>query len=166
MMAMSLLIRDARPDEAAELTELALRSKAYWGYGEEFLDRARPELTVTAEQVAAHPTVVAELDGRVAGMVRLTGTPPAAELDMLFVEPWAIGSGVGRALFSHAATLARLAGHTTMRIQADPGAEPFYRRMGALPAGEAISPSTGRSLPVLRYELVNPASAAEGSGGR
>jgi hypothetical protein len=39
-------IRKARPDEAGELTELALRSKAHWGYDEAFMASCREELTV------------------------------------------------------------------------------------------------------------------------
>lgn len=40
----SITIRRARLDERQVLTELALRSKAHWGYDRVFLDRARPEL--------------------------------------------------------------------------------------------------------------------------
>jgi hypothetical protein len=36
---------------------------------------------------------------------------------------------------------------------ADPDAEPFYVKMGATRVGESVSPSTGRSLPQLRYKL-------------
>jgi hypothetical protein len=41
-------LRSASPDEAAALTELAIRSKAYWGYADAFMRRAREELTLTA----------------------------------------------------------------------------------------------------------------------
>jgi hypothetical protein len=32
------MIRPARHDEASLLTDLAFRSKAYWGYSEEFME--------------------------------------------------------------------------------------------------------------------------------
>jgi hypothetical protein len=35
--------RRARPNEAAVLSELALRSKAYWGYSDEFMEQCRAE---------------------------------------------------------------------------------------------------------------------------
>jgi hypothetical protein len=44
--ASGLVIRAARPDEAAALTDLAMRSKAYWGYGASFLARCRAALEV------------------------------------------------------------------------------------------------------------------------
>jgi hypothetical protein len=42
MTAESFSIRSANPDEADFLTELALRSKAVWGYSQDFLDSCRP----------------------------------------------------------------------------------------------------------------------------
>ncbi|MET8910816.1 GNAT family N-acetyltransferase [Micromonospora sp. NPDC004551] len=146
-------IRPARPDEAAELTELALRSKAHWGYDAEFLARCRAELTLTPETVADHPVAVAERNGRPVGLAALAGDPPDVELAMLFVDPPAIGTGTGRALFDHAAATARSLGARVLWIEADPGAEPFYRHVGATPAGTSVSPSTGRELPRLRYDL-------------
>ncbi|MFG2058669.1 GNAT family N-acetyltransferase [Micromonospora sp. NPDC048930] len=150
---MDLRIRPARPDEAAELTELALRSKGHWGYDAGFLARCRAELTLTPADVAARQVAVAERDGRVVGLAVLGGEPPEMELDMLFVDPPAIGTGAGRALFDHAVSAARAAGARTLWIDADPGAEPFYRRVGAVPAGTSVSPSTGRELPRLRHDL-------------
>lgn len=149
----TLLIRPARPEEAAELTELALRSKAHWGYDAAFLARCRTELTLTPADVAARPVRVAERDGRTVGLLVLGGEPPALELDMLFVDPPAIGTGAGRVLFEHAVATARAAGARTLWIEADPEAESFYRHVGAVPAGTSVSPSTGRELPRLRYDL-------------
>lgn len=147
------MIRDGRPEEAEELTELILRSKAHWGYSAEFMARVRSELVLHAEDVVPHRTLVSEVDGRLAGVATVIGAPPHGELDLLFVDPWAMGLGVGRALLLEAANRARKEGFTDLDIVADPGAEPFYLKMGATRAGESISPSTGRALPLLRYAL-------------
>jgi hypothetical protein len=114
----------------------------------------RDELTIDAGDVAAKRVVVAE-DGRgVRGVASLTGSAPAGELGLLFVEPEAIGSGVGRALYRHVLATARGLGFTRLRIEADPNAEPFYRAMGARPAGTGPSGSVpGRALPVLAVDL-------------
>jgi GNAT superfamily N-acetyltransferase len=128
-----------------------MRSKAYWGYDAAFLDRVRPELAVNEARLAR--TVVAEQDGRAAGVMTLLGEPPEAELDLLFVDPWAIGTGVGQALFRHAASVARSEGFSVLSIEADPRAEAFYLHMGAVRVGEAVSPSSGRTLPLLHFHL-------------
>lgn len=162
---MDVLIRPGRADEAADLSDLALRSKAHWGYDQAFLDRCRPELTLTPTDVKQRRTAVAELDGKIAGFVTVVGDPAApapagsapgvveGELDMLFIDPWAIGQGVGRRLFDHAAKAAAAEGFTALFIVSDPQAEGFYLRLGAIRDGESVSPSTGRALPLLRYAL-------------
>ncbi len=148
---MGLTLRAARPGEAAELTDLVMRSKAHWGYDAEFLDRVRPALIVDDRQLPA--TVVAEYDGRSAGVATLIGEPPEGELDLLFVDPWAIGKGVGKALFLDALERARELGFKRLLIESDPYAEAFYLHMGAERIGERVSSATGRSLPLLVYAI-------------
>ena len=43
-----LTLRTPRPDEAAILTELSLRSKAVWGYDEAFMLSCRNELMLAS----------------------------------------------------------------------------------------------------------------------
>ncbi|WP_152617660.1 GNAT family N-acetyltransferase [Phaeacidiphilus oryzae] len=151
---MSVLIRPARAAEAGILSDLALRSKAHWGYDADFLDACREELTLRADEVAGRRTTVAERDGRVLGFTTLEGGPPTGVLGMMFVEPRAIGQGIGRLLFEHTAAAARALGFTRLTIEADSHAEPFYRAMGAVPTGTVPSGSIpGRLLPTLLLTL-------------
>ncbi|AUY51672.1 GNAT family N-acetyltransferase [Streptomyces sp. CB01881] len=147
-------IRPARPDEAERLTELALRSKAYWGYDEAFLEACREELTLDPAGIEPRRTAVAEADGRVLGFVTLVGTPPEGELGMLFVEPDTIGRGVGRSLVAHLRAQAAALGFRRLTLDADPNAEPFYLAMGATRIGTTPSESIpGRELPLLALEI-------------
>jgi N-acetylglutamate synthase-like GNAT family acetyltransferase len=151
---MSGIIRRARPDEAALLSDLALRSKGHWGYDAAFIEACRDDLTLTAEEIAATTVYVCEADGRVVGFYQLGDEDGDAELANLFVEPAAIGGGVGKALWRHAVALARERGYPAMVVQSDPYAEGFYRAMGMERVGE--TPSTvfaGRVLPQLRIAL-------------
>jgi len=143
-----VIIRPARAGEEAELTELALRSKGHWGHDAAFLERARPELTVHPDQLERWIVRVAERHGAVVGFAAVD--PEARELEMLFVDPPAIGTGAGRALLRDALAAAREAGLDSLLIESDPDAEPFYRSQGAEPAGARTSWSTGRELPLLR----------------
>ncbi|MEE8545291.1 MAG: hypothetical protein V3T29_05715 [Alphaproteobacteria bacterium] len=61
------MIRPARPGEAAALTDLALRSKAHWGYDAAFMAACRAELTVTPAQAASGLVQVYEEGGRAFG---------------------------------------------------------------------------------------------------
>jgi GNAT superfamily N-acetyltransferase len=143
-------LRVARPDEAEALSGLTMRSKAYWGYDEEFLASCRDELRLRRGEVVERRTVVAERDGMVLGVATLEGDPPGGELGLLFVEPDAMGLGVGRVLYRHVMEEAGRLGFTQVRIESDPNAEGFYLAMGAERQG------TDRALPVLVAWPVRP----------
>lgn len=161
-------IRRARADDAGRLSELALRSKAHWGYDAEFLEACRAELTVNAEQCVAGDVYVAEADdGELAGFSRVvsdasgsgrasdagTGAGADAEgvLEALFVDPAFIGQGVGGRLLRHALARAAAMGLTSLVLDADPFAVPFYEHCGASIIGTAPSGSiAGRELPRMR----------------
>jgi GNAT superfamily N-acetyltransferase len=156
-------IRPAVPAEAATLSDLALRSKGHWGYDQAFLDACRDELTIAPEWCDGIHTAVATCGESLLGFYRLSGEPPEGTLESLFVEPSAIGSGVGRQLFDAAVARARELRMTSLRIESDPFAAPFYRHLGAEVIGETPSGSiAGRSLPLLRL-AITPSSAAEPS---
>jgi GNAT superfamily N-acetyltransferase len=147
-------LRPARPEEAALLSELALRSKAHWGYSAKFLDSARVQLTLTPSSVTEARVTVAEVGGRVVGFYAVEGAPPEGELSHLWVDPPSIGTGVGRRLWEHAVDTAHAAGFTSLHLDADPNAEGFYLAMGAVRIG--ASPSAvvpGRMLPAMRIAL-------------
>lgn len=161
-MTRPVTIRRARPEECEALSALALRSKAYWGYDAAFMAMCRDELTLRQDRVEHGAYFAAVVGGRIAGLYAL-GPLGGGDTDVLlfFVDPPFIGAGVGRAMFAHLAAEARRAGYRRVIIEADPGAAPFYERMGARPDGTAASASIpGRVLPRLVYDLDPMASEA------
>ncbi|MDN5743572.1 MAG: GNAT family N-acetyltransferase [Nocardioidaceae bacterium] len=153
-MTSGINIRPAAADEAALLTALALRSKAHGGYDEAFIAACRDELTLKDGELAARRTRVAEASGQALGFSTLEGTAPTGVLGMLFVEPDLIGQGVGGLLMRDLLARARDLGFTTLSIDADPGAEPFYLAHGAVRLGATPSGSIpGRMLPLLELRL-------------
>ena len=78
----------------------------------------------------------------------------AMALDLLFIAPNAIGTGLGRRLYNWALDQARAAGAERLDILSDPNAAPFYTAMGAVLAEERPSKVVpGRTLPVLHHRL-------------
>jgi GNAT superfamily N-acetyltransferase len=147
-------IRTAKPSEAALLSELACRSKAYWGYSVPFMAAFRQSLTLTPEQLGQFPSAVLEESGRILGFYTLRELHGAPYLDDLFVTPDAIGVGVGTALWTHMLQEAKSRGYSSLRIESDPYAEAFYRLHGAVRIGSV--PSTlleGRMLPLLEVRM-------------
>jgi GNAT superfamily N-acetyltransferase len=147
-------LRDARQSELPALSELCLRSKAVWGYDDAFMTACRTELTLGPDELRSTHLQVAIRDCTVVGLAQVKVSGTDADLLKLFVEPALSGSGVGRLLFEWATATARALGAVRMIIEADPGAAPFYRHMGARHAGLAASQSVaGRMLPRLQMEL-------------
>lgn len=151
-----MILRAARADEAAALSALCLRSKRHWGYDEGFMARCVTALTVSEPAIARGDVkVAADADGRPLGTVQLSEPfDDAIELDKLFVDPPAIGRGVGAALLRWALDEARSRGANRMVILADPHAAPFYERMGARFVRMAQSDAIpGRELPFYEVDL-------------
>jgi GNAT superfamily N-acetyltransferase len=149
------IVRDARATDGEVLSRLAMRSKAHWGYPDEFLAACRGELTYDERYLAAHRVFIVEVGGRVAGFCTLESLDDdRVELGGLFVEPGFIGTGLGRALMRHALAAARAAGARIMVIHGDPNARPFYEASGAVEVGRVPSASVpGRTLPMFEIDL-------------
>ena len=143
------MLRPAVPQDLPDLSALCLRSKAHWGYDAEFIAACREELTLT-EADLADPVIVAEIGGQVAGLAQVGRKGADADLLLLYVEPAAMGYGVGRALFDWCLKTALTMAAPQLLIEADPHAASFYEKMGATRIGEAPSGSIpGRVLPLL-----------------
>jgi len=139
---------------------MVLRSKASWGYSSEFMAACVDVLRVSPESIREGEMRVAVAAGPdlPLGISKVVLEDGVAVLDLLYVAPEAMGRGVGALLFRDAVARAReLGGGTVMTIDADPNAEPFYRRHGAVRVGEVPSEVIpGRMLPRLEVNLIRP----------
>lgn len=149
-------LRAARTDEAETLTALCVRSKRHWGYDEDFMARCAVSLRVPGQAIARGDVAVAvDADGQPLGTAQLS--PPfddAIELDKLFVDPPAIGHGIGAALLRWAMDEVKNRGAKRLVILADPHAAPFYEKMGARFVRMAPSDAIpGRELPFYEVDL-------------
>jgi GNAT superfamily N-acetyltransferase len=149
-----LAIRPPVIGELAGLSDLCFRSKAVWGYDEEFMEACRGELSFGLRDLEFTPIAVAEHDGKLIGVAQLRVVDDEADLLKLFVEPGVLRRGTGKALLAWATDVAKKLGARRLTIEADPDAAPFYRRMGAYDVGLAPSGSVpGRMLPKLAINL-------------
>jgi GNAT superfamily N-acetyltransferase len=151
---LALTIRAPTIDELSDLSDLCFRSKAVWGYDEEFMNACRGELSFQPRDLELTPIAVAEHDGKTIGVAQVKVVDDEADLLKLFVEPTALRRGTGKALLVWAANVAKKLGAMRLMIDSDPDAAPFYRRMGAYDVGQAPSGSVpGRMLPKLAMNL-------------
>ena len=120
------------------------------GYKRGILEACRSEFSFDHRDLQLMPIAVAERGGKVVGVAQVKVMGNEADLLKLFVEPSVLHRGVGSTLLSWATSVAREKGALRLTIDSDPGAAPFYRRMGAYDLGQAPSGSIpGRMLPKL-----------------
>jgi len=157
-MAETVIIREAAPHEAKCLSSLAIRSKAYWGYSDEFMRACSEELEVSSADIESsyYHYVVANIGEEIIGFYALEGLSGIEiELGALFVDPGHIGSGVGKSLMTRAKHHASSLGAHNLFIQGDPHALEFYQAVGGVPTGHKESDSIpGRFLPTFSISLV------------
>src|SRR5437868_349523 len=145
----------AKPEDAEALTEIAHAAKRHWGYPENWIAAWRDGLTMRREFITGNISYCAVEDDRPVGFYVLTTEENGLRLDHLWILPDAMRRGIGRALFEHAVGEARRSGCSCLKIEADPNAEEFYKRMGAVRAGTNITKVCGhrRELPLLEWIL-------------
>jgi GNAT superfamily N-acetyltransferase len=124
-MPNEIVIRRATSADRETLDRIVQDSRAYDGAYRAIIDN----YPVTDEMIARDAMYLAELNGRTIGFYSLTLDEP--EIDLMFVDNNAQGTGAGRALFEHMRETARDHGFMRVKIVSHPPSEGFYLRMGA-----------------------------------
>lgn len=149
-------IRDASAADCARLTRIAREAKAHWEYPATWLAQWEATLTITPDFVHRHVVREAEVSGLPIGFHALVDGTGFWRLEHLWIQPAFHGRGVGRALFLDAVALIRGRRPGIMRIEAEPNAAGFYRRMGAIRVGAVPAPAPGapdRTLPLFELRV-------------
>jgi GNAT superfamily N-acetyltransferase len=147
-------IRRVRPEECGALTEIAMRSKAHWGYSAEFMTNVRADLEVRPEKfMPGFHVYVLEIESEMIGFYSLRPESAGSViLEDLFIEPQHIGKGHGKRLWDHSLAVAQSLRYRKLTLVSDPHAEPFYAHQGAVHVGEVESNAlAGRMLPLMEY---------------
>lgn len=153
---MSIEIRRAQPSEAEVLTAIAHAAKRHWNYPEDWIAQWQLDLTITPEFIIENEVFVALVNEQIVGCCALVLTDSLAEIEHMWMRPEHMGTGVGRALFTHAKQRAAERGARSLELSADPNAEGFYARMGAKRIGEISAGMSGhenRVLPRMSMKL-------------
>lgn len=146
-MTERLTLRDARIDDAAMLTRIAVTAKSGWGYSDDLIQLWMPQLTICADSIERQVVIIAELDGNGVGFLGLDLEADPPEIDDLWVLPAFQHQGIGRLLLGRACQIACDRGISKIVIVSDPNAAGFYERMGASQIGWHASTLVDRLLP-------------------
>ncbi|WP_320054454.1 GNAT family N-acetyltransferase [uncultured Acetobacteroides sp.] len=158
-------IRPAAPNEAEQLTAIAVESEAYWGGSTSFLVRFEELYKVTASFIEHNPTFVLEEGGEIAGFYAIVKGNDASELEYLYVKASCIGKGYGRMLWEHLMEQCKELGIQQLELVTSPEAKDFYARMGATQVSTVESTiEEGRMIPRMVYMAKGPISRNEIKG--
>ena len=168
------MIVKGKLSDTKKLTEIALTSKAFWGYSKENIASWRSDLTVTSKMIEECDVFKFLQNDKIAGFYILN--PPekttyysnqvyteqsrsieeslSVELEMLFVLPEFIGKGIGKQLLQHSFEKAQKLNCESMTLLADPNAVPFYSSQGFYEIDKKESSIPNRFLPVMQKDLV------------
>ena len=154
-----VVLRDAVPGDAPELTAIAHAAKRHWGYPEEWIRLWGSSLTIMPAQVAAWYVPVARAGTRPVGFAALSTRGGLGELEHLWVLPEFMGRGIGGRLLARVRNRCAESACPVLRVVSDPHAAEFYEAQGGKRVAEEPSFPLPRVLPVL--ELSCPPQPGE-----
>ncbi len=140
--------------DSETLTNIALTSKAHWGYSNEIIESWRNDLTITSKMIKEMIVFKIIINNHIAGFYVLN--PPKGntiELEMLFILPEFIGQGIGKRLLQHSFEKSIELKANSMILLADPNAVPFYKSQGFVIIDKKESSIPNRFLPIMQKDL-------------
>jgi len=145
--------RTTRKD-AKDLTELTIRSKSYWNYGEKQIEAWRDELTITEKYIVENQVYKLVSESSLIGFYAYQPQNQTdIKLNYLFVEPKYIGKGYGKSLMIDFLSRIDNTAFKRVLLDADPNAERFYAGLGFRVIGKLKSSIKDRFLPIMELEI-------------
>lgn len=149
-----LNIRTAKANEYEILTDIAIKSEAYWGYDSDYMNKFKSIYNVNEDFINNNLTVVIEEDENIVGFYGVLIENNETSLEYFFIEPKYIGKGYGKLLWNHLVKDCKNLGIKEFSIVTSPQAKEFYVKMGAMHCGEVESLlKKGRIIPRLTYTV-------------
>jgi len=148
------MIVTASLSDSEILSEIAVKSKAFWGYSDEQIKSWTNELTVSKKMIQQLIVFKFISESKIVGFYILNQPKKSIiELEFLFVLPIFIGNGIGAKLLYHAFKTASKLNAKTITLLSDPNAVPFYKSKGFVIINQKESSIAGRFLPVMQKYL-------------
>mgnify|MGYP000235831416 FL=1 len=138
-----------------QLTQIALKSKAFWGYSDEKIESWREDLTITPKMFEEWNIYKYTIDNEIAGFYILNrANIRTSFLEFLFVSPKFIKKGIGTKLLNHAKAYCIEGSSAILNVLSDPNAEAFYAKNGFKVIAKRESSIKGRFLPEMEFEII------------
>ncbi len=147
-------IQKAKTEDHIRLTEITKKSKAYWGYSDEQIEKWNSHLTITEEYIEKNLVFNLVKETQIIGYYSyLKLENNQVKLDNLFILPEYIGNGFGLFLMNDFLERMRIEKCTKIILDSEPNAEQFYKKIGFTKIGEFETSIKNRFMPIMEMNL-------------
>lgn len=151
---MAMVIVNANPEDNYILTEITKKSKGYWGYSDEQMEKWSDVLTITKSYIETNNVYKSLMDNEVVGYYSYYNLDEnVVKIDNLFVLPTYIGKGCGKFLMND--FMMRIKSEKAQKIvlDSDPNSQKFYEKFGFIKVGQIETTIEDRFLPIMELKL-------------
>ena len=144
----------AKPHDAKEITALTMRSKEHWNYGKDQIEAWREDLTISSAYIEENQVYTLVENEKLIGFYAYDSLNEfEVQLNFLFVDPIYIGKGYGKKIMQDFLHRMVKSTYKKVKLDADPNAIAFYKRLGFTVTGRKESSLKGRYLPIMELGL-------------
>lgn len=149
-------IEKAHRTDEGELTDLTIRSKNHWNYGDKQISEWKDELTITSKYIDDNQVYKLTKGDQLIGFYAFgPESTNIVKLNYLFIAPEFIGKGYGKVLITDFLKRVKNSTYQKVTLDADPNAEKFYERIGFKAVGKLKSSIKDRFLPIMEMEIIH-----------
>lgn len=148
-------IKKSLPKDSKRLTELTIRSKSFWYYSPDQIEKWKDDLTVSEDYITEKEVYqLTDAEEDVIGYYSYYKMDEnSIKLENLFVEPKYIGCGYGKMLMNNFLERIRATKAQKVILDSDPNAENFYKKIGFELIGKLATSIEGRFLPIMELKI-------------
>lgn len=147
-------IEKANINDNETLTSITKKSKAYWGYSEEQIQKWDKNLTISQDYIRNNNTFKLTENDLILGYYSyLFENEKTVKLDNLFILPEHIGKGFGKQLLLDFLNRMKEEKIEKIILDSEPNAESFYSKMGFVKIGEFETSIKNRFMPIMEMKL-------------
>lgn len=149
-----MTIEKANINDNETLTAITKKSKAYWGYSAEQIQKWDKNLTISQDYIRNNNTFKLTENDLILGYYSyLFENEKTVKLDNLFILPEHIGKGFGKQLLLDFLNRMKEEKIEKIILDSEPNAESFYSKMGFVKIGEFETFIKNRFMPIMEMKL-------------
>ena len=147
-------IEKATQNDHKILTQITKKSKAYWGYSEEQIEKWNDNLTISQNYIQTNSVFKLLINNTIIGYYSyINKQENTVKLDNLFILPYYIGKGFGKYLIQDFLIRMRDNNYKKVTLDSEPNAEKFYQKMGFKKIVQFETSIKNRFMPIMEMDL-------------